>query len=265
MADEINTNVKTSSNMGAPDDVGAADELMMMPLSAIASLDDADFDDPLDEEFMADEPPEAARQRLAQDFESLMGGDLDADGVAADLIDTGSDMILWGLTPSPDAVAIVPDLGDWTDPRAWLERIGELNLPADLAAAVERLARAAATQMEKDAEGQVRRRFAQRLGDLLRDGGVETLAVRGDEGFDWIVLNPTDLAREQDGEQWEPAGGFADSPDLRDLGVSLGQGGRVRLWPLPAPQPAGEAVPAPAREPPAAKSPPPPPPPARVA
>lgn len=246
---------------------------MMLPLTAISTLDDEEFappaieyyDDPVEQEVS----PAFNRQRVAQGFTDLMGGEVDADGVAADLIDTGSDLVLWGLSSSPDALAIVPDLGDWTDPEAWLDKLDELDLPGDLELAVERLARGAARRMDLEGEESVRRQFAARLGDLLRDAGLEALAVRGREGQDWIVLNAQDLARESDGEPWAPPGGYTASLDLRDLGVSLGQGGRVRLWPTDVEEPPvappspiekpDERAASPPPAPPAAPPPPPPP------
>lgn len=213
----------------------------MLPMNAISMLDDEEYGAPASESYEDPEPrdvgPAFNRQRLAGDFQALMGNDMDADGVAADVIDAGNEMVLWGVTPSPDSFAIVPDMGDWTDPTAWLDRLDEFDLPADLELSIERLARGAATRMDAEGEATVRTRFAQRLADLLRDAGVETLAVRNDDGFDWIVLNAQDLARETDGEPWAPPGGLVASADLREIGVSLGRGGKVRLWPTDASEP----------------------------
>lgn len=235
---------------------------MMLPLSAISSMDDEEFDDPVgdvfDDPVERDVPVDFNRQQLAGRAVDLMGGEMDADGVAADLIDAGSEMILWGLTPSPDAVAVAPDLRDWTDPHQWLESLEEFDFPADIEQAIERAARAAVAQMETGGEAEVRKRFAARVAELMRSAGVETLAVRQERGFDWIVLDAQDLAREQDGQPWSPPGGFEDTEDLRDLGVSLGRGGRVRLWPTaPAAREAAPASPQPRQE---QRSPPPPPP-----
>lgn len=238
---------------------------MMLPMSAISSMDDEEFGEPIGEIYDApdeeDVPVDFARQGIAARASDLMGGEMDADGVSADLIDGGSEMILWGLSPTPDAVAVAPDLRDWTDPRVWLESLEEFDFPSDIEAAIERAARAAVAQMERGAEGEVRNRFAARVADIMRAGGVETLAVRQERGFDWIVLDAQDLAREQDGQPWSPPGGFEDTEDLRDLGVSLGRGGRVRLWPT-APA-AREAAPTPSQPRSEQRSPPPPPPPAR--
>lgn len=259
--------------------------MIMLPLGAISMMDEAEFGAPVVESYddpePQDVPPDYNRQRIARGFQNLMGGELDADGVSADIIDAGNEQLLWGASPSPDAFAIVPDLGDWTDPAAWLDGLDELDLPADLEGGIERLARAAQAAEEREGEGTVRRRFAARLGDMLRDAGLEALAVRQPSGgFDWIVLNAEDLARESDGEPWSPPGGQTASDDVRRLGVSLGQGGRVSLWPSdsagppeapplpqsgdddepparqPRPRPQGDARRAPPSPPPAVKSPP---------
>lgn len=249
----------------------------MLPMAAISMLDDEEFGPPAvevyDDPEVRDVPAEANRQQVARGFHGLMGGELDADGVAADLVDTGGDMAMWGVNPSSESFGIVPDIGDWTDPKAWLDRVDELDLPGELESGIERLARAAARRMESEGEEAVRRDFARRLGDMLRQAGIDVLAVKTQQGLDWMVLNQEDFAREQDGEPWSPPAGAPNTLEPRDIGVSLGRGGHVRVWPTdaaPADRPPAAAAPAasaapPAARPPAAaapsRSPPPPPPP----
>lgn len=216
---------------------------MMVPLGVASMIGADDFSQPFATEMFDDPAPVEVpenhnRAGIARGFQDLMGNSMDVDGVAADLIaGTNGDMILWGLDPKAERVAVVPDLEDFTDPNRWLEALEAMDLPEGVERAIERLARAAVNRMDGEGEEATRRDFARRLAAVLRDAGLETLAVasRQKAGFDWIVLNADDLAREQDGEPWQPPGGFdQDSADLKTLGISLGQGGTVRLWPFGA-------------------------------
>lgn len=237
----------------------------MVPAAVASILGGDDFLPPAGGEMFDDpapvEVPEGFnRAKIAQGFQDLMGNDLDIDGVAGDLIQgADGDMILWGLDPKAERVAVVPNLQDWTDPSRWLEALDAMDLPDGIETAIERLARSATVRMDSEGEEEVRRDFARRLAGVLRDAGLETLAVasqgRAGGGFDWIVLNADDLARERDGEPWQPPGGYdTDTADLKTLGVSLGQGGTVRLWPVGAAEsPRRPASSEPERTPPTAR------------
>lgn len=225
-----------------PAEEGEADPLMMVPLELLASPEGAEEDDflPADEEIDAPEDEDeivvtAARRGIADEAAALMGDEMDADGVAADVVDAGNELLLWALSPSPERVAVIPDI-DMSDPEEWLDALNELDLPGDVEAAIEQLARAAA-----GGDGAAQRRFVAELGQLLTQAGIETLAVRKDnEGgvYDWVALSTEDIARERDGEPWAPAGDD-DGLTFRPIGLSLGMGGRLSLWPQgagPAPE-----------------------------
>lgn len=225
----------------APEGDDGADPLMMVPLELVASSGDAAAEDILpDPAADADDSEEApdgvsledeivvtaARRGFAEEAGALMGDEVDPDGVSVDVIDAGNELLMWALSPSPDRVAVAPDI-DMSHPEDWLLALGELDLPVDIEAAIERLAKEAAAGDEP------RARFVAALGALFAEAGIETLAVRrdgGDGGFDWVALSSDDLARERDGEPWAPAGDD-DGVTFRPIGVALGMGGRLSLWP----------------------------------
>lgn len=215
--------------------------MIMVPLDLVSSAELAgpgaagggdEQDVPQGEDIVVVASPQ--RQAIAGAMQSLMGDDMDADGVSADLIDAGGELVLWGVPPSPDAIAVMPDLDDWSDPDAWLDALDEMDLAPGVEAEIERLARAA-SEASGDGEGRARAEFARRISDVLRQAGVEVIAIRNQRGgFDWMTLSQEDLARERDGEPWAPPGGFSDGLTPRPVGVSLGLGGRVSVWPAPA-------------------------------
>jgi hypothetical protein len=223
-------------DLAAPHEGGEDDALIMVPLALASSLGE--------EEIPAAEPPaalaeaepvaaarpSARRVGAARAFADLMGDDPDVeDGIAADIVDAGRDLVLWGVSPTPDAVAITPELDDWSDPEAWRDALDELDLPPRLEDEIAALADEAIAALDAGGEESVRRTFVARLGDLLRQAGVEALAVQTASGFDWIALNGDDFARESDGGSWAAPKG--DGVSLIPIGVSLGLGGRVSLWP----------------------------------
>jgi hypothetical protein len=218
---------------GAPSEAFANeddDAVISVPLAFLASEQPlgGGEDDAADDDIVVT----GARHQLAQDAEALMGGDMDADGFAADVIDTGREMVLWAFSPSSERVATAPPMADLTDPEDWLDALSELDLPQAVEAEIERLARAALLRMESGGEESARRDFARRLGALMQQTGIETLAVESERGgYDWVSFDIGDFAREQDGEPWAPPGSDRGSVEPRLIGVSLGRGGRVFLWP----------------------------------
>ena len=180
-----------------------------------------------------------ARRQIVRSMQDLMGDEPDLDGVAADLVDTGSGLIMWGVFPDAERIGVTAPVDDWTDPSAWSERLDSLDLPGDLERPFERLVRAMAPRMRRDREGAVRRDFVRRVGDLFREAGVEALAIRRQGGaYDWLVFDAAGLAHETDGEPWAPPGGLDTiDDDVRWLGHALGLGGQVYLWPGSAIEP----------------------------
>lgn len=197
-------------------------DLVSIPLEA---LEDDDYAVLAGDEGGAQALP-SDRSQIAQRFSALMGDDADPDGVAADLIDAGRDLVMWGQTPDPEAIAVVPEIEDIADPEEWLDALDVADLPDRLESGIERLCQA--TMARGGDDQAARASFVRRLGDLFRQAGVEALHM----GDDWVVLNAEDLANESDGEQYSPVGGF-DKEALSPIhvGVSLGMGGRVMLWP----------------------------------
>ncbi len=174
------------------------------------------------------------RGAVADAFAALVGDEADADAPAVDVIDDGRGLALWGLRLSPDAVAVLPAMEDLSDPDAWLAALEEADLPDLLEGAIERLAQAMRARMEDGGEEAARAEFVRRLGDLLRQAGVDALAVaRAGGGYDWVALNREDFAREEDGEPWTPPGGFDEGAGFKRIGQSLGLGGAVNVWPTP--------------------------------
>ena len=255
MAKKASTKLKTAPVDALPDpaepdddaDVGADDAMIMVPLPLVSSPAGENAGSDQADEIVVTATPQ--RRAVGEAVSALMGDAMDADGVGADLIDAGAELVIWGVSPSPDAVAVMPDLDDWTDPEAWLDALSDMDLPADIEMAIERLARAAQIGVDAQGEETARRTFARRLGELLRNAGIEALAVRRTDGFDWIALNAEDFARERDGEPWAPPGGVEDGFEPRPVGISLGLGGRVSLWPAGAERQAEAPDPASAAEP----------------
>lgn len=173
-----------------------------------------------------------ARAAIAAKFASLMGDQPDADGIAADVIDAGASQMLWGVKPSADVIAIIPEMADLTDPRQWLAGLDEADFPGDLEAAFEKLCRPLISRMDGQGEDQTRQQFLARAGDLLRSASIECVALRRRRGgYDWIAMNQADVANETDGEPWRPPGGMLSADDMKRLGHALGMGGIVYLWP----------------------------------